>query len=352
MKQGLLLTFLALSLFITSCGSDDDTDGNWSKSAEYSGSGRGGAVSFTIGDDVYLGLGYSNGDYFSSFYKYNTSSNNWLTITETDTDRNIIGNFPGTPRREAVAFSINGKGYIGTGVDEDGDRLNDFWEYDPSKDVADRWTEVTSQFPGTVRQSAVAFAFDTDADGINDVAYVGTGYGYLDGEDYNSLKDFYKFENGAWDNSYISSYSGNKTYQATTFIIGTKAYLVSGISNLDNVWEFDGLTATWTQKDDIDDDHHAENVQRSKAVAFVIDGRGYITTGSGSDTREIWEYDPEDDDWVEQNDLETEVPSRIDGIGFNIDGKGFIATGTYGSTGLSDMWRFEPNVKEDDDDND
>ena len=352
MKQGLLLAFFALSLLITSCGSSDDKDGNWSKGAEYSGSGRGGAVSFTIGDDVYLGLGYSNGDYFSSFYTYNTTDDNWATITEKDVDGIETGVFPGTPRREAVAFSVGGKGYIGTGVDEDNDRLNDFWEYDPAKPIADRWSEVTSQFPGGIRQAAVAFSFDTDGDGVNDVAYVGTGYGVLDGEDQNNLKDFYKFENGAWVTSYRSNYGGSKTTEATTFIIGTKGYLVSGVNNLDNVWEFDAVNEAWTQKKDIDKDNHAENVQRTNAVAFVIDGLVYITTCTGKDAREVWEYKPSKDDWVERNDLENEVFSRVDAIGFSIDNRGFIVTGSSGITGISDMWEFTPRVKEDDDDND
>ncbi|WP_372641140.1 Kelch repeat-containing protein [Ancylomarina sp.] len=342
MKQRLLLAFFALSLFITSCGSDNGLDGNWKKSAEYSGSGRGGAVSFTIGDDVYVGLGYSNGDYFSSFYKYNTTIDNWTSITE-KVDGNEIGVFPGTPRREAVAFSVNGKGYIGTGVDEDGDRLNDFWEYDPTKPVAERWSELTSQFPGGIRQGAVAFAF-------NDIAYVGTGYGVLDGEDQNNLKDFYKFENGVWSESL--GYGGSKTTDATTFVIGDKAYLVSGKNNLDNVWEFNSTSETWKQLKDIDKDNGAEDVQRTSAVSFVIDGKGYITTGLGSSSREVWEYNVAKDDWVERTSLENEVISRVDAIGFSIDNRGFIVTGLNGQTGLSDMWEFQPKVGEDDDDND
>jgi len=342
MKQGLLLAFFALSLLITSCGSDNDKDGNWKKSADYSGSGRGGAVSFTIGDDVYVGLGYSEGDYFASFYKYNNADANWSQATGfTGTEEEL--------RRDAVAFSVNGKGYIGLGVNEDNDRLSDFWEFDPQ---TKEWSKMEGDkmFPGTARQGAVAFAFDKNDDGINDVAYVGTGYGFLDGDDRNNLKDFYKFENGVWSDN--STYGGSKTTEATTFVIGKKAYLVSGDNNLDNVWEFNSETEAWKQMKDIDKDNHAENVQRTKAVAFVIDGLAYITTGIGQDSREVWEYKPSKDDWVERNDLENEVFTRVDAIGISIGGKGFIVTGLSGTIGLSDMWEFEPGVREDDDDND
>jgi N-acetylneuraminic acid mutarotase len=339
MKQGLLLAFFALSLLITSCGSSDDNDGNWIKRADYKGAARGGAVSFTIGEDVYLGLGYAKGEYFSSFYKYNSTNNGWTLETP----------FPAeaTLRREAVAFSINGKGYVGLGVDEFNVRLNDFWEFDP---VAKTWTKLEGEkeFPGSKRQGAVAFAFD-------DVVYVGTGNGFLDGEDRNDLADFYEFDGSTWTEN--ETYGGSKTSDATTFVIGTKAYLVSGNNNLDNVWEFNSETKAWKQMKDIDRDEHSEDVQRVHAVSFVIDGLGYISTGVnglGSE-REVWEYNPTKDDWREKTELEApEMMSRINAIGFNVGNRGFMVTGSVGSnaTGLSDMWEFEPNVKEDDDDND
>lgn len=44
--------------------------------------------------------------------------------------------FAGASRFQAVGFSIDGKGYIGTGSDVS--RKRDFWEYDPSTDTWDR----------------------------------------------------------------------------------------------------------------------------------------------------------------------------------------------------------------------
>jgi len=45
--------------------------------------------------------------------------------------------FGGTARFEAVGFSIESKGYIGTGNDGSS-YLKDFWEYDPA---ANTWTQ-------------------------------------------------------------------------------------------------------------------------------------------------------------------------------------------------------------------
>lgn len=341
MKQGLLLTFFALSLLITSCGKDDDNRGNWKKSADYAGAGRGGAVCFTIDKDVYIGLGYSEGNYFSSFYKYNVDGTNWTK----DSD------FPGTRRREGIAFSVNGKGYIGLGVDENNNRLGDFWEFDPA---TKEWTEVALNLEEgqdfSARQGAIAFAFDLDDDGINDVAYVGTGYGFLDGEDRNNLKDFLKFDGTTW--AIDEDYPGSKTSDAMSFTIGKKAYLVSGYDNYDNVWEFDATTEKWTQKRDIDKNTGAANVQRTNGAAFVIKDLAYITTGDGQNSREVWEYHPKTDKWVKRNNVENEFITRFNAIGFSIDGKGFIATGSNGTRGLSDMWEYQPNVEENNDDND
>ena len=46
--------------------------------------------------------------------------------------------FGGTVRQYAVGFSINNKGYIGTGWDMGAGYRDDFWEYDPA---TNSWTQ-------------------------------------------------------------------------------------------------------------------------------------------------------------------------------------------------------------------
>jgi hypothetical protein len=77
----------------------------------------------------------------------------------------------------AVGFSINGKGYVGTG--EFGyTSLKDLWEYDP---VIDQWTQL-EDFPGGERRYAAGFS-------IGDKGYVGTGWS-INGD---NLNDFWEF---------------------------------------------------------------------------------------------------------------------------------------------------------------
>lgn len=338
MKQRLLFAFFALSLFFTGCGSDNGLDGNWIKGSSFEGRPRGGAVSFVIGagdsETVYIGTGYDGKDALNTFYKYNIQEG-W----------NRIADFPGTARREAVAFTANGKGYVGTGVDEDDNRLDDFYEYDPT---ANTWTKVANDFIGGARQDAVAFSIDN-------IGYVGTGYGWQEGEDRNNLKDFYKFENGNWTKI---AFDGEKTRNSTSFVINGKAYVVSGdISSIKHVMEFDPVNLNdkgshWTSKKYLDKDNNREDVQRSQAVAFVMSNKGYMVTGkNGGYSREVWEYEPTKDEWVERTSLEDEIPSREDAVAFTLHNRGFFSTGLASSVYLDDTWEFNPTMKETDDDN-
>jgi len=345
MKQRLLFAFFALSLFFTGCGSDNGLDGNWIKGSSFEGRPRGGAVSFVIGDNVYVGTGYDGKDALNTFYKYSLQEG-WSKIA----------NFPGIARREAVAFTANGKGYVGTGVDEEDQRLSDFWEYDPTNNT---WTEITKDFVASAlpeeaglehgRQNAVAFS-------INNIGYVGTGYGFQEGEDRNNLKDFYKFEGGNWSKI---AFDGEKSRNATTFVINNKAYVVSGDNSLKYVWEYDPaqLAASetsngWTSKKYLDKDNKREDVQRSEAVSFVINNKGYLVTGKlGGYSREVWEYEPTTDKWVERTSLENEVPSREDAVAFSLNNRGFFTTGNASGNYLDDTWEFNPTMKETDEDN-
>src|SRR5690606_2682064 len=123
--------------------------GNWVRTTPFKGSRRGGSIVFTIGEKAYVGLGYNGDKYFTDFYEFDVNEGFWRNIAP----------FPGVPRERAVAFSVNGKGYVGLGYnrDEDTEELRDFWEFDPTKDPEDRWTQLTN-FDGVARYNAVGFS--------------------------------------------------------------------------------------------------------------------------------------------------------------------------------------------------
>ncbi len=140
-----------------------------------------GSVAFVIGNKAYMGTGRDELGYRTEFWEFDpTDVSNGL-----DANNNPLGkwiskaDFPGTGRYFAVAFSINNKGYLGTGSVGSTEYKKDLWEYDPTQNS---WTEKDSMAVG--RGYSVGFS-------INGKGYVGTGIGSGIGS--NILEDFYVY---------------------------------------------------------------------------------------------------------------------------------------------------------------
>lgn len=312
---------------LSSCSSDDDDDddlGNWIDRSVFDGSARSGISGFTIGNIGYMGTGYDGDDYLSSFWSYDIDGDYWSQKAD----------FPGSARNAAVGFEIDGTGYIGSGYDGLNE-LADFYAYDPG---ANSWTEIAS-FPSTARRSAVAF-------GINGQGYFGTGY---DGD--NDRKDFWKYDPSTDTWSELVGFGGDKRRSATTFNIGDNVYLGTGVSNgiyLDDFWVFDSNTESWNAKLDLDEEDDY-SIVRSNAVAFTLNGYGYIACGTvGGTLSTVWQYDPSDDTWEAKTSFEG--TSRQDPIVFSNGTQAFIGLGRTSTLYLDDLYEFFPFDEYDDED--
>jgi N-acetylneuraminic acid mutarotase len=311
--------------------------GNWVHTADYQGVPSSGAFCFTIGDISYVGLGYYGGlangvllQYPISCWAFNPAGSGWT----------VIAPFPGIPRERAVSFSINGKGYVGTGYNRAQDsvayiQLKDFWEYDPA---ANQWRQL-SDFGGGARYNAVGFA-DTQ------YGYVGTGYdGIYHGDfwRYNPADDSWK---------QIATYPGTKRQQATIVPIDGKFYLMSGYNNNSYVldtWKFDPTAPendAWTNVTPLATDAQYANfkiaVSRYDAVGFGLNGMGYIATGiSGSTSNAVYQYNPADlGTWTKMTPYERAPRSQA--VAFVLGGIPYLGTGLNGSTRFDDMEYFNP----------
>lgn len=343
-KERIGALFIPL-LMLGSCVSDDDsyTQGVWERRADLDGPARASACSFTIGNKGYLfgGYGYKSSK-LRDLWMYNMEDDYWVQCASMPEE--------GMERYDAVAFVINGKGYITTGgVYKTSTFLKDTWEYDPQTDT---WTRK-DDFPGAARYGAMGFA-------INGYGYVGCGH---DGDNY--LKDIYRFNPTApagsqWE--IVNGYGGTKRIYATTFVMNNVAYLCCGSNNGTNVydfWKFDGTT--WTQLRDIantsdleyDDDY---NIVRSRAVSFVIDDKAYIVGGnssenSGTNYSDYWIYDPSTDLWSGEGDYEYTSfggSSRTRCAAFSTGTRGFVVAGDNGSGNVcDDIWELLPYELED-----
>lgn len=331
MKDLRVFTLICISLFLFSaCQDDDDSDliGNWIRRSDFEGVPRSNAVSFTIGNVAFVGLGFDGDDDLRDFWQYDPEQDFW---TRKDT-------FPGLARRAAVAFAIDGKGYVGTGYNSEEDReLKDFWEFDPEATSGQQWTQI-SDFPGTARYNAVAFELEGQG-------YVGTGF------DDNWLKDFYAYDPVAAQWTQVVSLGGSKVQNGIAFTIDGKAYVGTGQNNGASVyefWEYDPNLANWTRKLDLDEEDDYVIV-RQGAVAFTLNGMGYITTGSnGSNLNTVWEYLPSQDSWLERTSFEG--TSRQDAVGFTVNGRCYVTTGRNSTIRLDDLWEFLPLESYDEDD--
>jgi N-acetylneuraminic acid mutarotase len=250
----------------------DPTMNSWTQKSDFPGLKRRGLSGFVINDKCYVGLGAfllgaSNYTYYIDFYEFNPSTNTWIAKA----------NFPGTPRNAAFSFSVNGKGYVGGGMSASGELadlweydpiantwtqkntigcgarracasftignkayigtgyanltyLKDFWEYNP---LTDTWTQK-STFPGVVRWFASGFS-------LYQYGYIGAGFV---GSDY--YNDFWQYDPSTNSWTSIADLTGSSRFEAASFAINNKGYIATGatsdITYTNDVWEY---TPSW-----------------------------------------------------------------------------------------------------------
>ena len=124
----------------------------WEQTVGFGGQKRKDASVFIINDMAYIGLGLHNGAYEQDFYAFDGAT--WTRLTDLDDDDDDDDDYE-ILLSSGVGFSINGKGYITTGIS--GTLTTESWEYTPETDT---WDEIP-YFEGSVRQNASAFTFST-----------------------------------------------------------------------------------------------------------------------------------------------------------------------------------------------
>ncbi|MBI3509365.1 MAG: T9SS type A sorting domain-containing protein [Bacteroidetes bacterium] len=291
----------------------DQVTNAWTQMANFPGTARIGAVSFSIGTKGYAGTG-NDGAYKKDFYEWDQTNNTWTPKA----------NFPGTARQDAVGFSVDSLGYIGTGKGP-GPKI-DMYEYHPSSDT---WI-VKSNFPGTGKYAAVAFS-------IGNKGYHCTGF--------QGGTPPYTSELWEWDQStdawtQMASLSGAARIYGVGFSIGAKGYVGTGY-NVDSIpaefrdfWEWDQGTNTWTQQAN----YGYGNV--AYGMGFSIGIYGYIMGGGTSSTfsNNLWQWGPTVTS-VNENNIAEEIsvyPNPSNGK-FRIMGMIPIAIGTKTEIEIYDL---------------
>jgi len=225
--------------------------------------------------------------------------------------------FGGTPRANAVAFTVDGKGYMGMGNNTT-DYLYDLWEYDPDLDT---WTQKADFPSGT---SVTNFHIATTAGAI--VGIEGTQETWAYDEDGNT-----------WIQR--ADFPGVARYLGYSFSLQGRVYFGGGVINEPvrsypiDLWEYDPNDDVWTRKADF------PSTGREHAACFNIGPFGFIGMGftlDGLDNPtyhvDFWRYDPTDDSggtdtrgnplgsWIRRAD----APGASRFIGYTLDARGFV----------------------------
>ena len=247
----------------------------WTQKADFGGGSRDWGIGFSIGTKVYIGMG-ANGPEMNDLWEWDQLNNVWTQKASLGTSDSM--GIAALGRVGAVAFSIGGKGYVGTGINQ-GYALSDFWEYDP---VLDSWTQKAN-FGGGIRYGAVCFT-------IGNKAYVGTGADALGG----FYKDFWSYDplTDIW--TQIPDFPGIGRASATSFVIGTTAYVGTGLLKnapyfADDFWSWDMNTNQWTPSSSFPAGF------RSRAIGLSVGNVGYVGTGNdsvGTSKSDFWAFSP------------------------------------------------------------
>ncbi|MBL7982016.1 MAG: T9SS type A sorting domain-containing protein [Flavobacteriales bacterium] len=325
----------------------------------FPGGPRFGAISFVIGDKAYIGGGLSAPGWNSTntFWEYSPATG-WLQRASLPA---AIGG--------GVAFALDGAGYV---IRDNGTTL---WRYDP---VSNTWS-TQAVFPGGALEGAVAFTYEGKG-------YVGTGY--LGGTRSRTFHAYDPASNtwseaepmwDAWGRTNTSAVShngkayvicGNATQQtqvaAEIWELGPPAPLVPGTwvkrpylpaaprdrpfsftldgiaylggGNTTSGWStqffaYDPLARRWNTRASL-----PAAAQSGVQAAAAVDGLGYVLIGT--DANNFWVYDPANDTWAQRADMPGGARSRP--VAFGLDGKIYVGTGMIASVRQNDLWAYDP----------
>lgn len=244
----------------------NSTNDSWTQMANKPGGDVYSPGVFVIGDTAFVISGWSGTNIaYHTVWSYIISTNSW-------SQKN---NFPGSARYSAIAYSLNGKGYFGTGY---APYTNDLWEYDP---LMDSWSQQPN-FPGSARQHGVALT-------INGKAYYGLGY--KNGTSYN---DWWEYDPlvGNWVAK--TNFPGGGRRGVSYFEMRGKAYLATGFDDINyysDLWEYDPLSDAWTQLNP-----NIPVAGRYSGFGFGFNGCVYIGGGSNNgvvspnELGDVWKY--------------------------------------------------------------
>jgi hypothetical protein len=287
---------ILLTVWVTIFFTSAYTQYNWVRKADFGGTGRQAAVSFSIDGKGYLGVGINtSGDLFD-FWQYDPATNTWTQVAS----------FPGSDAVKGTAFTIGNKAYVALGTSAS---ATDFWEYDPQTNT---WTKKANLPCNNYRSFATGFS-------IGNKGYIATG---------DNLNDLWEYDTATDVWTRKADYPGSGRSGCIGFSVGNKGYV--GAGGFSDFWEYDPAANAWTRKADFG------GGVGNFLTSFTIGDKGYAIANQSN---QFWEYDPAANQWNKQVDYPGSNLNLV--TGFNIGNNGYIGTG-LGSSFSTEIWSFEP----------
>ncbi len=271
---------------------------------------------------AYIGLGQRKptkknpNKYNIDIYRFNPGRNEWKRIAL----------FAGGKRSDAISFVINNTAFVGAGKDEGNiiEKMpsrhhNDIYKFSVSNNS---WEKISS-FPERLRENLTAFTIDN-------IGYV--GFGKIGAKHF---KDIYKYliKEDKWEKAIEYN---SKENPKITFVLKNKLYLVSK-----SLSSYDFKTKKWKELKSLPKDLGTD-------ISFVIRGKAFLGLGTFSHKKQkneysnvFYSYDPEKNKW----DKIAPFPGnkRQNAIAFSIDGKGYVGLGDYKNEKFfNDIYEYDP----------
>lgn len=197
------------------------------------------------------------------------------------------------------------------------------------------WTQL-EDFPGTQRDDGVSFV-------LHNKAYVGTGLT----PSFTPQRDFYvlDLDTEQWDQIATMPTAEGRQY-ASAFSTYDRGYVFGGSSSSTNyhndLWEYNPNTDEWLEKTPL------PGLPRSGAVVLKFNNLVYVVGGRSSSTNfldEVWEYDLDLDEWTQKNNFPYAKLWRASGV--SAEGKGYVTFGIdEGGDFRNNMYEYDPLLDE------
>lgn len=232
----------------------------------------------------------------------------------------------GPPRSAGATFNANGDGFVCGGFDGTGFTRKTYsytlWQ--------DDWDDEVSlggdNFDGIDRASASGFS-------LNNKGYICLGQG----ESNAFFDDLWEYDAVSQTWTQKADFIGSPRREAVSFSIGDFGYVgtgqdQSGLTN--DFYRYDPATNTWSQVADFG------GTPRKEAVGFTMGGAGYVGTGDdGVYKKDFWEYNPQADQWTQKADFPG--TARKAAVGWGMFPQGFICTGEdVNFEYKNDLWEY------------